>query len=247
MSEARYAIYYAPDVLSPLTLTAESWLGHSAWRNAGVQQPDFNDLSRNTLCDLTAQPRRYGFHATLKAPFRLADDRRETELIEAILRFAGRRQPARIDNLTLRWIGSFLALVPAMQSDALQDLAMDVVSHLDAFRAPLNVGDRARRMQADLSEHQVTLLDRWGYPYVDDEFRFHMTLTGRVDADQKDAMEVAAQQHFADFLDRPLAIDRLTLFKQASPEKFFVAVRSFPLNGDHAAGDHPKSLTVVNG
>ncbi|MEN0042054.1 MAG: DUF1045 domain-containing protein [Pseudomonadota bacterium] len=246
MSEARYAIYYAPDALSQLTLAAESWLGHSASRNTSVDQPNFDGLPKRTLCDLTAQPRRYGFHATLKAPFRLAQDRREADLSEAILRFAGRQEVADIDILTLRWIGSFLALVPAVQSQALQDLAMDVVWHLDAFRAPLNARERARRMQADLSEHQAALLDRWGYPYVDDEFRFHMTLTGRVDPDQKEAVEAAARQHFADFLDRPLAIDRLALFKQAAPEQFFVAIRGFPLSRSAATNDHSQSLTTVD-
>lgn len=246
MRDTRYAIYYAPDARHSLTLAAESWLGHSVWRNASVDQPHHEGLTSSDLCDLTASPRRYGFHATLKAPFRLAKDRREAELSDAIARFAGRREQVNVEKLTLRWIGSCLALVPERQSEALQDLAMDIVWHLDAFRAPMNARERARRMQADLTEHQAALLDRWGYPYVDDEFRFHMTLTGHVESDREASVEAAARTHFADFLDQPLPIDRLTLFKQASVDQFFVAIRGFPLGSGAPAGEASQSLTTVN-
>ena len=48
----------------------------------------------------------------------------------------------------------------------------------NAYRAPLSAADRERRIKAKLSPRQIELMDQWGYPYVLDEYRFHMTLTG---------------------------------------------------------------------
>ena len=83
MSEySRIAIYYtaAPD--NPLASAGSAWLGWDLFKAEFVEQEVVGDLS---LDKLTARPRKYGFHATLKAPFRLADGFGLDDLIESYL------------------------------------------------------------------------------------------------------------------------------------------------------------------
>ena len=54
------------------------------------------------------------------------------------------------------------------------------VRDLDEFRAPAGEAELARRRKAGLSARQEALLTQWGYPYVFEEFRFHLTLSGRL-------------------------------------------------------------------
>src|SRR5207245_1192733 len=82
-------------------------------------------------------------------------------------------------------ISGFIAVIPAEPVAELQQLAADCARDFDSFRAPLGAEDRARRRPEKLTERQRDYLDRWGYPYVMEEFRFHMTLTGRLDAERR--------------------------------------------------------------
>ena len=157
----RYAIYY-----TPLPGTALASFG-AAW------------FARDAPC-LDA-PRRYGFHGTLKAPFRLAAGTSEAELLGAAGRFAAERPAFSGPALRLSVLAGFLALTPSEPSEALDRLAADCVAVFDRFRAPAAKAELARRRRPGLSPRQDALLLRWGYPYVMDAFRFHMTLTGRLD------------------------------------------------------------------
>ena len=74
-------------------------------------------------------------------------------------------------------------------------------------------------------------LVQWGYPYVFDEFRFHMTLTGRVPAERHDAVETVLLDQFAEFHGRPLPVTGLALFREPSRGADFTAHSLFPLGG----------------
>ena len=67
-----------------------------------------------------------------------------------------------------------------------------------------------------VTERQASNLDRWGYPYVFDDFRFHMTLTGPLTADDRGR---ALAWLKAEFASRPaahaLVLDRLVIAHQA--------------------------------
>jgi hypothetical protein len=91
------------------------------------------------------------------------------------------RAPVTIPSLEVRRLGGFIAVVPTEPSAALADLAAATVAALDPFRAPPSEAELARRRKARLSDRQEALLMKWGYPYVMEEFRFHLTLTGRLD------------------------------------------------------------------
>lgn len=179
----RYAIYHCPG--GAQGDWGADWLG---W---DIRSGEARDAVRP---ELVKRPAKYGFHATLKAPFRLAEARGETGLREAVARLARGLSPVSFE-LELQRIGSFLALVPAHPSEELDVLAAACVEELDGYRAPLTDAELARRNPARLSPHQAALLSRWGYPYVMDEFRFHMTLTGPVaEADQAQVMEDVSRE-----------------------------------------------------
>lgn len=172
----RYAIYYAPSPDSALHRFGSTLLGYDAVSGDELRFPD--GVAPDWR-EVTEDPRKYGFHATLKAPTALADGRSEAELLDACAAFAGRARRIPLIEPVVDAISGFIAVIPAKLSDELQQLAADCVTEFDAFRAPLTQEDRARRRPERLTERQRDYLDRWGYPYVMEEFRFHMTLTGR--------------------------------------------------------------------
>lgn len=213
----RFAVYYAPPPHSLLHQLGSVWLGRDAHLDANLAQPGHEHLP-----ELTAEPRRYGFHATLKPPFTLRDGRSEPELLAAIAAFAALQTPFEI-TLMLQIIDGFLALVPAHISPKLDNLAAACVRDLDAFRQPSDDAELARRRTAPLSARQDEHLLRWGYPYVFEDFRFHLTLTRRLARDEAERVMPAALKHFADVIAQPLVIDGLSLFTEPSPGADFTA------------------------
>jgi hypothetical protein len=130
----------------------------------------------------------------------------------------------------VRRLGGFIAIVPSEPSAALADLAAATVSALDAFRAPPSEAELARRRKARLSDRQEALLLRWGYPYVMEEFRFHLTLTGRLADDAADRARDALARHFAEIIPRPWTIGSLCLMGEDAEGRFHV-VHRYTLSG----------------
>ncbi|MFX0545375.1 DUF1045 domain-containing protein [Roseovarius sp. S1116L3] len=203
----RYAIYWTP-APGPLAGFGADWLG---WDPVtGSERPHIATADL-PIAQITARPRKYGLHATLKAPFRLATDRTFDGLRSALDRFAGRCAPVQLEGLSLARLGKFLCLRPEGDSSALTALAADTVQQLDSFRAPLTETEIARRRHAHLSPEADALMLRWGYPHVMARFRFHVTLTGPLDDDMAARTKRALAPLLDPLLPRPFAIDALTL------------------------------------
>ena len=221
-ASARYAIYYAPAPDSPLWVFGSALIGYDAATGKKLQPlvPQGQDPDR--WMALTTEPRRYGFHATLKAPFYLSQYATETGLLEALQDFAAGHQGVALDGLKIRCIGSFIAMTPLQESPELNGLAANVVRHFDRFRAPLSEAERERRLKSPLTERQIAQLDEWGYPYVFGDFRFHMTLTGPVHNDDRTGLRDTLR-HMAEnaALANPVSIDRIVLFRQDDPKGHF--------------------------
>lgn len=228
----RYAIYFTPPADDPLTRRASHWLGRDAFSGEMLAQPIVEAFSETAFSELTSDPRRYGFHATMKAPFELADGASETELVDAFESFAAGQTAFTLPSLVLGQIGPFFALVPGAVSPDLQTLASDCVTVFDRFRAPLDDADISRRKPERLTPNERRNLMTWGYPYVLDDFRFHMTLTGPVERDDQPAMRAAIESHFADLLDQPRRIDRLSLFVEPARGEPFTMHHTVPLAGN---------------
>ena len=176
----RYAIYFTPPQDSPLTRLAASWLGRDPFNGASVPPPLVTGLTPGEIAFHTAAARRYGFHATLKAPFLLAANETEAGLAEAVSEFAANVAPFVIPRLAVGQIDRFFALLPASPVAELDALAGNAVKAFDRFRSPMTEAEIERRNPDALSAEEFRNLCQWGYPYVFDTFRFHMTLTGRV-------------------------------------------------------------------
>jgi putative phosphonate metabolism protein len=178
---------------------------------------------------LTQDPRKYGFHATLKAPLSLTPGKTEAELVAAVDSFARSPRPIPVIKPVVNAIGDFIAIVPAERSVELEQLAAECVDAFDAFRAPLTPDDRARRNPDRLTPRQRDYLDRWGYPYVMEEFRFHMTLTGRLVAERREEVLAILRHRFAAVNIASLAVDRIALFRQDDANSRFRVLRHHAL------------------
>ena len=222
----RFAIYAAPGVRPSdtagvlLRRKAEQWLGRSVSSDPVTPGIPAGWI-RAAVDAMTVDARRYGFHATLKAPFRLAEGRTPEELDAAVARFAAGTAAAVIPQLTLGRLGAFFALVPGTQAPGLHALADDVVMAFDDFRAPATEAELARRSQAQLTPRQRELLGTWGYPYVLDEFGFHLTLTDRVPREQRPTVERVLTDWFAELLGADVPVDALGVFTEAAPDAPF--------------------------
>lgn len=230
MSEyPRYAIYFAPDADRALTRFGAETLGYDAYSGHDIGHPkavlaEFADWS-----EITADPRKYGFHGTLKAPFALADDSSEADLLAAVDAFAEEPREIPIIAPVVQTISGFTAVVPADADDDLQLLAEACVRDFDPFRAPMTAQDRARRKPDALTPRQVEHLDDWGYPYVFEDFRFHMTLTGRLPEARGAAVLALLQHRFADLGIDELSVDSIAVFRQDSRTARFRIVKHVAL------------------
>jgi putative phosphonate metabolism protein len=221
----RYAIYYAPHAGSLLARFGASVLGYDASTGADVEPPDHPLFRDPASLGWTAEPRRYGFHATLKAPFRLVEGRTAAELETALQSFAASRRPFDL-TMTLSLVGRFLALVLAEPSPAMDELATACVRRFDLFREPLTPEDRERRHPDQLTAQQVANLDEWGYPFVLEDFQFHMTLSGALESRDRAKLEPVLRDIAAEV---PLTttVDSLALFRQEGPNDRFILQRRF--------------------
>ncbi|GAA3648998.1 DUF1045 domain-containing protein [Microbacterium marinilacus] len=216
----RYAVYALPGALGDadapealrLRAAAEEWYAREEFR------------------DLTAGARRYGFHATLKAPFRLADGTTEAGLRSAADAFAAERAPVTIAAPRVEALGSFRALRPGGDESAIDALAADAVRAFDGFRAAPSPAETARRRPDRMTPRQRELFERWGYPYVLDEFRFHLTLTDPVPVDRAARVDAALADEFAGVAGADVPLLSVALFVEPEPGAPFEvhSVHPFP-------------------
>ena len=226
-SDARVAVYYAPLADDPLSVAASAWLGRDPASDAPVPQPNVANIA-----EVTAEPRLYGFHATLKPPMRLAGGCGSDVSLRRRRWLAERIAPFDLPPLAGADLYGFLALRETIRCAPLQALADACVEHLDPFRAPpsdARVGASSPR--PDLSAEQDAMLMRWGYPYVFGTWFFHMTLTRRLSAAEKQVFMPAAEAYFARAIATPRRVKDICLFVQPVPGAPFVIRERLPLRG----------------
>ena len=225
----RYAIYYAPPRGSKLDRFGATMLGYDTWSGDDIAFPAEISAANPDWRELTSDARKYGFHATLKAPFGLREGKSEQELVAACGTFAATPRPIPAIKPVVNVISGFIAAIPDQPSAPLQEFAAECVRAFEPFRALLTPEDRARRKPEKLSERQVAYLDQWGYPYVMEEFRFHMTLTARLDPERSARVLPLLRDRFATLGLEDLPIDRIALFRQNDAGTRFRIVESWAL------------------
>ncbi len=223
MSYARYALYYVPPD-GPLADFGAAWLGWDLPRAREAPQPDLPGVQ-----EVTKAPRKYGFHATLKPPFRLAEGCSGADLDAAASMLAAGLAPARCEGLEMRVMGRFLTLIPRGDPSDLGRVAAAAVRALDRFRAQASVAELARRRGSGLTARQDALLIAWGYPYVMEEFRFHLTLTGRLPQGGIEQWCEVVQRHLPE-LPQPFELDQIALCGERADGRFEL-IRRYPLTG----------------
>jgi putative phosphonate metabolism protein len=231
-SQARFALYFTPAPGSALARFGADILGYDCDAGTLVARRSLDGIDPQAAAAATAEPVRYGFHGTLMAPFALSPSRSVDELADGLAAFAASRAPVPLGRLKVAPIGGFTALVPAGPEDAVRTLAGDCVTAFNDFRAPLSARDRERRLAGKLSPRQIELLDRWGYPYVFSEFRFHMTLTGRLPAHDQARWVPALAAAFAPLAEAAIDIDAISLLCQDDRDALFRVIARQPLQGD---------------
>lgn len=225
----RYAIYYAPPADADWARFATGWLGWDMEAGAEVPHPEVAELPL-PVSEITATPRKYGLHATIKPPFRLAEGTTRAELEAACAALCATLAPLRMDGLALARLGRFLALRPVGDTAALNALAARTVEALDSFRAPAPEAELERRRAAGLSPAQEENLTCWGYPYVMDEFRFHITLSGKLGKPALGAVEAALDRTLTPLLPAPFGIPDLALMGEDEAGRFHL-IHRYTLSG----------------
>lgn len=228
----RHAAYFAPALQSQAWELGSRWLGRCAHRLIPLEQPQFGHLGSEWFENLTRSPRLYGWHATLKAPFELKSNASLDELQMAFQLLAQKTVSAFHVPLKLVEMGDFLALVPSLPSPDLQLFEAHCVRELHPLALPLSEAERKRRTGTGLTLRQTELLLEWAYPYVMDQFQFHMTLSGslhNVDPHLKSDLKAAAQEWFAPLLVNGIDIDAVTWFSQDQQHGDFRWVERFEL------------------
>ena len=222
----RYAIYYtAPP--GAFATAAAAWLGYDVQTARDVAQAHIPGLPR-PLADITTDPRKYGFHGTIKAPFRLADGFTAADLAQAVGRLAADLTPVGIAGLRLINLEGFLAFVPEGDTAGLTDLAAHVVRSLDPYRAALSDAEIARRRPEQLTPHQRELLAIYGYPFVMEEFRFHLTLSNHLPDTDHISIARAAIAHFQGVVPQPFQVQDICLMGEDAAGRFHLLGR-YPL------------------
>lgn len=231
-SAPRYALYYAPRPGEGLAVAAGQWLGRDPETGQARALRPAPGIAMERLTRITGEPRLYGFHGTLKAPIVLADGASEGDFLDAVGKFAAGGRAFVVPALELAELSGFLALVPAARCEALHDLADRCVVEFDEFRRPAGAAELARRRTAGLTPRQDELLVRWGYPYVLEQWRFHLTLTARLpDAAEREQVAALLRQRFAGFIERSLPVSDLCIFRQSRRGQPFVVLARFRLGG----------------
>ncbi|HEV7834643.1 MAG TPA: DUF1045 domain-containing protein [Caballeronia sp.] len=201
--DSRIALYYAPAASSAWWHAGCEWLGRDAETGRSTGTPDEPAIAAlaQTVATLTGSPRRYGWHGTLVAPFHTAEGVTPQQVLSEAREWASRI--TRFDApLSAVEMGRFVALraTRADDDESIRRVAASALHALNSLRARPSAQDAERRLASGLTERQQTLLHEWGYPYVLDEFRFHMTLSDSLDSASVRAAIVSLWQARAEAL-----------------------------------------------
>lgn len=226
----RYAIYFVPPASTEFFRFGSAVLGYDCYTGASLKHLSFFDSEPDFWDAVTANPRRYGFHATLKAPFHLLPSCREAQLVSALHSFAGLGHQIPTLTPSVQILSGFAAIVPSVAAPAADDLAGKCMTIFDAFRAPMSVQERAWRVASGLNQSQIVNLERWGYPYLLADFRFHMTLTGKIGLERHSRVLDILQRALSRACKNPaVAIEQISLVRQDDDNSSFRVIEQATL------------------
>lgn len=224
----RHAIFFAPADDSPLGIYGATVLRRRAtdpgeWTNPQIPV-NFDNTAVWRACVET--PARYGFHATLQAPFELHPAYTYQTLLDELEVFCSQQQPLLLTELAPRRTRRFDALAFDTQPLEVKEFASTCVQRFNKYCAPLHPQDIVRRQKKALSPTQLSNLEQYGYPYIFDDFNFHMTLSGTMPDDDNGHLQWLRVLFDEMVTETPL-LDRLCVFYQADRNEAFVRIAEF--------------------
>jgi hypothetical protein len=228
----RYAVFFVPPAPSDLYRFGSSVLGYDCYTGAKVAPPAEFKSDAASWRKATEEPRRYGFHATLKAPFHLSPSCTEVQLISAVQSFVSLGYAAPVITPAVKIFSGFAAIVALKPEPMLAALAGACTTIFDAYRAPMSPQERARRIALGLNQGEIQSLGRWGYPFGFSNFEFHMTLTGKVQASRRKETVAVLRKCFSRMHgNQEITVDRIALVKQESSRASFRVISQVELRG----------------
>jgi ribose 1,5-bisphosphokinase len=171
---ARFALYFAP---LP-----------GAWARFGISA-------------LRGDARRYGFHATLKPPFRLAAGTTPAELVSAVDAWCAPQRAFLMPPLAVQRLGDFIALVPAQVEPRLDALREEVTHRFERYAALPDDEEIERRRLRGLTP------------------RFHLSLTGPLGNEAPPGFSPPSE---------PLVFDGVCVFEEPERGAQFVPMHRAP-------------------
>jgi putative phosphonate metabolism protein len=225
----RYALYFSPSEATPLARLGNEWLGRDAATDVRSIPELPNEINQPQWSKSTEAPARYGFHATLKPPFKLAEGATLQDLRQAIRTFAARKEAFPVPHLVVGTLGHFLALILSENSELFSNFASDCVRDFDRFRSPASESETQKRMHDSLMQREREHLLRWGYPYVLDTWKFHMTLTCSLAEGPLQLFRRHLDHRFAEVCVEPLHIDSICLYEEPGAGMPFRLLERFGL------------------
>ena len=224
----RYAIYFAPPPGSELEDFGRSFLGRDHISGREIEQAAIDGWPEDELRRITSSARHYGFHATLKAPFVLKDGASVEDLLTAARHFATERTAFEAPPLQVSALSKWVAFTLSGPSADMTKLAADCVRAFEPFRAPLTEADIARRRQSGLTPRQDEQMLTFGYPFIFEDFRFHMTLAGPLEPEDKTNLVDKLRPKTAAIENSPLSVDAIALYEQPDRDSPFILTERFP-------------------
>lgn len=224
----RYALYLAPP--APWRDVGSRWLGRCADTGRDLPRADGSD---HRLHAWTEAPRFYGLHATLKAPLRLASGTSPSSLDQAVRKLALACSPfdVRLERRCLRGFLAWCLAEGEPGNQQMQELSEAAVASLDGYRAPASEAERARRNAHPMAPEEQAMLAKWGYPYAFDTFTFHITLTGKLDAEALAQADRLFAHNAGDDLPEVMPVSSVSLYVQPVEGAAFVAARHYGFDG----------------
>lgn len=227
----RYAVYFCPAPDTDWGRVGAQWLGRCAVTGKRSPQLQISGIDEKLFHSLISEPKRYGWHATIKAPFKLAPEYEVGDLLLKLHQLAKSFKPFDLPKLELSMEGGFLSLRPQIVSDQVNAFAAICVRNLQSFALPLTEEELTRRRKAKLTQEQDKLLVQWGYPWVLDAFNFHFSLTDSVHSiDTKTLKKInqAAKKHFENL--SICRFDRVALVIEPEAGKDFEVIKIIELH-----------------
>jgi hypothetical protein len=215
----RYAIYFCP-----ASDTALGRLGHD-WLAASPHAPELPGISTERRNALLVKARRYGWHATIRAPFTPAVDVAYDDVRRAVVSVAHACASFELP-LHIHRLAGFLALRPCVDGAAPKQLATTCLKALLPLCAPLSK-EMLDRRSVGLDADEVRLLQGYGYPYVLDRYRFHLTLSAPAIESEENVMREWLEPRVAEL--PPTRVDALSICREATPGGAFELVERIPL------------------